>query len=347
MITQNLSYSSYIGNVPLNYTKKSNQCSEPQPINTNKKKTVQKALAYSAAVPLVALGILAFKGKLSGIKKLLCKNANVNKNCQAILNDNISIQQAKNICSKEEYCSTLEKLLGFEKRYISSGGIIQNTKEGNVFYRYDSQAYRNVPEELKGLLPYCGEADISADINMFLKYNQNGKLGTVKEGTLVYSKEFLNGNKELLHLDSDSANDFVKCLDYSLEQLDKRYGTYNGFVYRGGLFDGNARQFYSTSSQLNPVQVRCQRGNDYQFHLIKTTNGHKIKDFQAEFNPNNKLFSMESEILLPRNTKYTEVTNSGKYETGRRAMAEKLYEMSFKDTEMTLEDIISKIHVWE
>ena len=56
---------------------------------------------------------------------------------------------------------------------------------------------------------------------------------------------------------------------------------------------------------------------------------------------------MESEILSPRNTKYTEVTNSGKYETERRAMAEKLYEMSFRDTDMTLEDIIAKIHVWE
>lgn len=347
MITNNLSYNNYIYNVPSNYTRKYNQRREPQFENTNNKKTVQKAIVYSAALPLVALGVLAFKGKLSGIKKLLSKNANVNKNCQSILNDNISIPQVKNICSQEEYSATLEKLLGFEKRYISSGGVIQNAREGRVFYRYDSDAYRNVPDELKGLLPYCGEADISADINMFLKYNKNGKLGTVKEGTLVYDKDFLSENKELLHLDSDSANDFVKCLDYSLEQLDKRYGVYNGFVYRGGLFDGNARQFYSTSSQLNPVQVRCQRGNDYQFHLIKTTNGHKIKDFQAEFNPNNKLFSMESEILSPRNTKYTEVTNSGKYETERRAMAEKLYEMSFRDTDMTLEDIIAKIHVWE
>lgn len=70
MITNNLSYNNYIYNVPSNYTRKYNQRREPQFENTNNKKTVQKAIVYSAALPLVTLGVLAFKGKLSGIKKI-------------------------------------------------------------------------------------------------------------------------------------------------------------------------------------------------------------------------------------------------------------------------------------
>ena len=56
---------------------------------------------------------------------------------------------------------------------------------------------------------------------------------------------------------------------------------------------------------------------------------------------------MESEILLPRNERYTEITNTGKYEKEKRDMAETLYNLAFKDTEMTVDDIMSRIHVWE
>ena len=344
MITANLS-----GNKTLQTISAAERKQLPDNSKKSDKKQLLKktAVAASTALSAITIGVLLAKGKLNGLHKFI--KTDVQKSRQGLnsLRESVELPQINNICPKEEYSKTLEKLLGFEKRYITSGGMIQNTREGNVFYRFDSNAYRTVPEELKGLLPYCGEADISADINMFLRNNVNGKLGTVKEGSLVYSKDFLKNNKEMLHLDSDSANDFVRCLDYSLEQIDKKYGTFEGFVYRGGLFNGDAKQFYSTSTKVSPVQGLCQRGHNLQFHLIKTNNGHKIYEFQREYNPANEIIQIESEVLLPRNSKYTEITNTQKYAKEKQDMAQALYDNLFKDTEVTIDDILSKIHVWE
>ena len=259
-------------------------------------------------------------------------------------------QAAKNLIAINdiEYNSLISSLKYFFKRDRGVNKIIYNIRTPNekncVLSGGYFSPYKSAPHDLLGLIPYCGFSDISLDINHFLAYSQNGYLATLPEGKIP------NGNKLLLDTDSSSVKKFIKCLNYSLVKLDEKYGVHKGVVYRGGIFDGNGKQYYSTSAEISPyVQINSQRKNDLQFHIIKTVSGHKIYKFQEDYyRPEEiSMYDTEHEVLLSP-SEYVEVENKVKYKHLIEDFAIKLSEQLItRGKEFTPAYVASKIRVWQ
>ena len=265
------------------------------------------------------------------------------------------------ITSAEEYEQEFNKIRLLTKRQDRAG------------YLTDSRSYPiidickgpknpngidDVPLELRGLLPYCGN-DISGDINHFLSVKKDIYMPMVESGTNIFSPDFIQGHR-LIHVDSEKVKEVIKCLDYSMEQCNKRYGVYEGFVYRGGVFSPDAGMYYSTSARPVSFNVTAQlpHPTKQQFHIIRTTKGTKIRDFQKEFNSASAWCS-EEEILLPRDTKYEEIFQTSEYAEEKLNFAKMILE-KYKEYNKwalergekaqypeSIEEILKKIHVWE
>ena len=164
------------------------------------------------------------------------------------------------------------------KRILNSKTIL-----GERFWSFkeDEAIYKNIKDEYIGLLPYCGCNDVSFYINGYLG-NRLDKCGV-----------YIPSEK--------TACDFVRALDYSLKQLDKEFGTFSGFVFRGGYFTLKPGQFASASE--SPAIGAAFHGYDpkTQYSIIKVKDAHKIHDFQKAMN--SSYANEEKEILLDRNMK--------------------------------------------
>ena len=247
--------------------------------------------------------------------------------------------------SEEEYTTTLERLKQIYKRDRDNSGRIYDTRSGgntrDFILGFDET--RDCPNKLQGLIPYCGINDISRDINVYLNNERNGLCKVLKEKSYVYTHDL--DVTQLIDIDPTMAKDYIRCLDYSLAELDQLFGKYEGLVYRGGLFNPHGHQFYSTSDRCCRTQINCQRGQEnLQFHIIKTKNGHKILEFQKRYGKQH-FAENESEVLLPRDTEYRDITNTGQFEAEKQEMAKKLYQDLCE--KYTLKEILSKIKIWE
>ena len=209
--------------------------------------------------------------------------------------------------------------------------------------------YPNIPHKYLGLLPYCGYDDISLQINQYLS----------DRNIIGGSEYFVNGN----------LNKSCSTLDYSLKELDNEFGKYNGVVYRVGYFSPNTPQFYSTSNKplldKYVTFLESSKLNDYKdkeesekIHIIKSNNGHKIYEFQdkyckpktEDYNFVRSEYLAENEILLDRHSKYQKAEENNDLLEEKKKLAEKLLPMcKEKNIEgwQTLEDVISKIEIWE
>ena len=140
----------------------------------------------------------------------------------------------------------------------------------------------------KGLVPYCGFDDKSKYINMYMSGRLTPQI------------------KQQLGIKDSSFSDVVRILDYSLKKLDKRLGKFDGIVYRQGFMSEIPGQYISTSSDymiaacLNGSYINFMPGKQYS--VIRTHNGHKIKDFQNELGL--MFANTEKEILLPKESRY-------------------------------------------
>ena len=139
-------------------------------------------------------------------------------------------------------------------------------------------------------------------------------------------------------------------MNYSLAKLDEKYGIYKGVVYRGGIFEGRGKQYYSTSAEVSPyVQINSQRKNDLQFHIIKTDSGHKIYKLQEDYYRPEEIprYDTEHEVLLS-SSEYAEVENKEGYRHLIEDFANKLSEqLIIRGKEFTPEYVAGKIKVWQ
>ncbi len=267
------------------------------------------------------------------------------------------------ISCKEEYFETLDRLSTMKIRSIYADGKVEKTDEVMGYLLEDWSGSGDIPAKMKGVLAYTGVSgnpnghyakyELYRDLNRYLQKNQDVVMPKVKDGVTLFRKEsdeILENN--LVNVNSEEAKDFIRCIDYSLKEIDKEFGRYEGLVYRNGRFSSDGGQYWSTSRK-NDLHMF----DDIQeYHVIKTNTGHKISEFEQKYH---NIHPNEDEVLLPRGSKDREVTGS-QYEEERRAMAldrynyykeldEEFYTSKGKPPyyNYSFEDILAKTHVWE
>ena len=153
--------------------------------------------------------------------------------------------------------------------------------------------YRNASDIEMGLIPYCGESDNSYLINVYLS-------GRLEDSDI----KRIQGHHFPQNI--DSCVDVVRALDYSLKNLDKEFGKYEGIVYRKGYMDEGNGQFYSTTKDASVIQDKCKDWTMFdsteKYSVIRLKNGHKIYDFQEKMG--SVFAEKEAEVLTSRNAKY-------------------------------------------
>lgn len=220
--------------------------------------------------------------------------------------------------------------------------------------------YPNLPDKYIGLIPYCGVNDYSSDIN---KYLSGRKIDFITR----YNPQALNK--------------MCSILDYSLNELDKEYGKYNGTVYRIGFFEGDVPQYFSTSMEpkekqyINLLKIKQEMNKennkplspDLVINIINVKDGHKIYDFQKEYlkpNEDDRIISNEDgdnidivndilneqEILLPKSSTYKEIQDDEKMNKAKENLAKSLLPLCIKENIegwCSVEDISKHIKLWE
>ena len=241
-----------------------------------------------------------------------------------------------------------------------------NDLEANNIKKYDysdlrqKKYYPNLPDKYIGLLPYCGIDDYSLDINKYLS-------GRTVNNMHQYNPQTLNK--------------LCSVLDYSLNELDKDFGKYEGIVFRIGFFDKNIPQYFSTSK--TPFEKRYvdmlkkkqemndnnkSVGSNLQINIIKVKNGHKICDFQKHYlcptDDDEKIYSTElndyvdivqeynneDEILLPKSSEYREGFDDEDLTAEKMKLAKNLLPYCIGNNIEgygSIEEILDNIKIWE
>lgn len=140
-----------------------------------------------------------------------------------------------------------------------------------------------------GIMPYSGRADISKEINKYLR-------------TGIFVEQIAGINSK------DVLEDYIKCFDYALKMTDEKFGKYKGFVCRYGQFDENQKQYTSASSKAECAirHSNCTSPDKkYPFNIIYTNNGHKIKDVHRAVGSD--FADAEEEVILSPDTKYVRI----------------------------------------
>lgn len=234
----------------------------------------------------------------------------------------------------DEYKQILSRL----KHCISYNGDYAFFKENDLKY------YRGIDNEEMGILPYCGFEGCHEIINLYMTGQLNSK--NIKK------------YHSILPVDLTTIPDAIRTLEYSLRNLDKKYGTYQGIVYRQGFMSENPNRYISTT--LNPYIASCIYGSwgtelNNQYSVILVNNGHKIVDFQKSAGVPSA--NGEQEILLPYTNNYKKIPDNELTDELRKAKIQ-LASSLFKDAELlfngkadsvngfTKEDLLKMIDVY-
>ena len=192
------------------------------------------------------------------------------------------------IKSEDEYNEVIKRILAAKK----PNGYDLVNKDALATY------YSNISDKELGLLPYCGEQDVSANINLYLS-------GRLKD-PVIFERW------KAAMLPEDLTVDVIRALDYSLKNLDSEFGKYKGIVFRQGFMGENVGQFFSTSK--NPSIVGQMNNGwlyfnpDRGYSVIRTSNGHNICEFQKKMGT--EFANTEEEILIPRTGVFSRVKES-------------------------------------
>lgn len=236
-----------------------------------------------------------------------------------------SLKDLTPIKSKEEYLEALERIKNAK------------TETGERLWQYeeDLKHYPNATEIEQGLLPYCGHRDISDKINKYL----SGRIEPTAE-----------------------MQDVVRVLDYSLKELNKEFGEFEGIVYRQGFMGEKTGQYLSTSKNplcaarlsdgwFDPYDVKYRT-----YSVIKTKGGHDLSAFQSKMKDG--YCNKEQEILLPHEAQYREVPINECSEDllkAREDLASKLFRDAHKVFDggkseikgYTKEDLLDLVKIYE
>lgn len=176
------------------------------------------------------------------------------------------------ITKEEEYMQILKE--------VCNTPTIYGERFWNMEFEYNN--YKNIKEAYIGLLPYCGNCDVSYYINCYLSKRP------ANAGTYVASEK--------------SMCNIIRALDYSLARLDEDFGKYEGIVFRKGFFSPKPIQYASTSMHAGIASSFNGFNMHDEFSIIRVKNAHKIYDFQKAMN--SSYATEESEILIDRHSRH-------------------------------------------
>jgi hypothetical protein len=221
--------------------------------NTFPNRTPSQNFKSKSVCPLLSAAESNFKNK-AFINKILPS--------EYIANTNI-----KKIISEEEYDKTLN-LLKNDQTWRTRWSIPCASKFE------------------QGILPYAGEDDRSAVINIYMQ------------------------NKHIVdpRFTDKITQEYIRVLDYALKEIDKVYGSYKGIVYRIGWFGDKPANYISTARDPEGLNAVITSKQDYHkpFSIIYTKHGHKIEEIQKKIGCLE--YMRETEILLEPNTNYEVIT---------------------------------------
>ena len=296
-------------------------------------RAIKKYCNSATDCPLIEL-----KGKIAqSLKRDVVEINEIDKSTKVVAG---SFSKDLSEITESEYNRLLLELNSKKMRQVGPLGDILGDYYQSLLYLAEDGV--QVPQKMKAVKMYIGNGsqdtkshcrELFLDINYFLSNYKGHFIPKLEKGANA------NRTKGLINFDSETAKDVVKCLDYSLKEIDKEFGVYNGFVYRNGKMSSNSNTYVSTSKDLH-----CTMGDTSEFHVIKTKRGHDIHKFQKKYYPVNE---SENEILLPRDAQYRELTGL-QYEEERLKLAKAKYEyLKLSNENIKLEDVLSRTHVWE
>ena len=296
-------------------------------------RAIKKYCNSATDCPLIEL-----KGKIAqGLKRDVVEINGVDKSTKVVAG---SFSKDLSEITESEYNRLLLELNSKKMRHVGPLGDILGDYYQSLLYLAEDGV--QVPQKMKAVKMYIGNGsqdtkshcrELFLDINYFLSNYKGHFIPKLEKGANA------NRTRGLINFDSETAKDVVKCLDYSLKEIDKEFGVYKGFVYRNGKMSSNSNTYVSTSKDLH-----CTMGDTSEFHVIKTKRGHDIHKFQKKYYSVNE---SENEILLPRDAQYRELTGL-QYEEERLKLAKAKYEYLKSGNEnITFENDLSRTHVWE
>lgn len=296
-------------------------------------RAIKKYCNSATDCPLIEL-----KGKIAqGLKRDVVEINGVDKSTKVVAG---SFSKDLSEITESEYNRSLLELNSKKMRHVGPLGDILGDYNQSLLYLAEDGV--QVPQKMKAVKMYIGNGsqdtkshcrELFLDINYFLSNYKGHFIPKLEKGANA------NRTRGLINFDSETAKDVVKCLDYSLKEIDKEFGVYKGFVYRNGKMSSNSNTYVSTSKDLH-----CTMGDTSEFHVIKTKRGHDIHKFQKKYYSVNE---SENEILLPRDAQYRELTGL-QYEEERLKLAKAKYEYLKSGNEnITFENVLSRTHVWE
>jgi len=252
------------------------------------------------------------------------------------------------IKTKEEYDEIIKEILGYklfnytpekksEKNNILFGVFGDEYKKNPIDIDYMcTLGYSNAKDNFIGLIPYCGFADISYQINAWL----SGR--NIDNPTLLNDRQMAN---------------VVRAFEYSLSRLDMQYGKYSGTVYRAGYFDPvSDKQYYSSSDYLSCAIEHSNTTSPSEilpYSIIKLKKGHYIHKFQKDVNSMvSSTFALcEREILIDRKSRFRKVPvrEYSEYDISLvKDVILRTIDCEFSDlTDKQRREIINNISVWE
>jgi len=261
------------------------------------------------------------------------------------------ISMLKPIQDEQEYKEVFKKNIGYllydltsENKYSHEKVILDRVNDIFGFEKVhikdleyiNFDGYENIDFNLKGVVPYCGFGDISRQINSWItaRYDLNPTL-----------------------LNDEQMADIIRAMEYSLKMLDKKYGKYEGYVYRAGYFNPlTDKQYYSTSYYPSGAVEHVHRltpSKTCPYSIIRLKKGHDIYQFQKDTaTETSMLFAFsEREILINRKSKFkivpkTEYTSSEKYDI--KNIIFQTTDKDIKDIPVNVRrDMTDNITVWE
>lgn len=236
--------------------------------------------------------------------------------------------------TKQEYEKLINELRLTPHIDIETGKLLEPLLVSNI------EKYPNIAKEFEGIIPYAGfDKGFHHVINRI-----------ISGLPIKYSR-----------LVPTNIADFIKCLEYSLLELDKKCGLHNGIVYRVGFFNPACRQYYSASTSTDLCEFFRP---DSVLNIIKVKNGHKIYDFQKKF-LSRGIHDQEKEVLMSPKSSFRELKKRNDYNTeimdfareykntimymtnlSKRKASSLLNEYQ-QVSEKSVEEIASRIKVWE
>ena len=194
---------------------------------------------------------------------------------------NHRISFLKPIKSQDEYNKILKEMYNYS--YYACG-------RDRLFF--DDTGYQHADNNLKALSLYCGLNDRSYMINSWLSGRRKNNYRTLSDNKIANA---------------------IRAFEYSLRELDKKYGKFEGKVFRNGYFNPNTdRQYYSASDNFSCAKAFSHHADAIKFKpysIIKVKNAHKIYKFQEDVNSpvSIKFSEREHEVLIDRKSKFRRI----------------------------------------